>query len=144
MRTRTPRAAKAASSLRAAKTEHAPGGRRSIVRQIDQRALGAAGMQRIREAFVASARRAIRLGVDGIEIHGAPEAGDSLIEPGTGRFQLRLEKCHIAIPGRERCGALDWLRRGIEFAEPEVRQAEVRGNRLGGESGPPGAQAPAR
>jgi 2,4-dienoyl-CoA reductase-like NADH-dependent reductase (Old Yellow Enzyme family) len=34
-------------------------------------ALDAAGMQRIREAFVASARRAIRLGVDGIEIHGA-------------------------------------------------------------------------
>src|SRR5207245_2054827 len=28
-----------------------------------------AGMQRIREAFVASARRAMRLGVDGIEIH---------------------------------------------------------------------------
>jgi 2,4-dienoyl-CoA reductase-like NADH-dependent reductase (Old Yellow Enzyme family) len=34
-------------------------------------ALDAAGMQRVREAFAASARRAIRLGLDGIEIHGA-------------------------------------------------------------------------
>jgi len=34
-------------------------------------ALQAAGMQRIREAFAASARRAMRLGLDGIEIHGA-------------------------------------------------------------------------
>jgi 2,4-dienoyl-CoA reductase-like NADH-dependent reductase (Old Yellow Enzyme family) len=34
-------------------------------------ALNAAGMQRTREAFAASARPAIRLGVDGIEIHGA-------------------------------------------------------------------------
>jgi NADPH2 dehydrogenase len=34
-------------------------------------ALDAAGMQRIREAFAASARRAMRLGLDGIEIHGA-------------------------------------------------------------------------
>jgi 2,4-dienoyl-CoA reductase-like NADH-dependent reductase (Old Yellow Enzyme family) len=34
-------------------------------------ALDAAGMQRIREAFAASARRAMALGLDGIEIHGA-------------------------------------------------------------------------
>ncbi len=34
-------------------------------------ALDAAGMQRIRAAFAASARRAMRLGLDGIEIHGA-------------------------------------------------------------------------
>ena len=34
-------------------------------------ALDAAGMQRIREAFAASARRAMRLGLEGIEIHGA-------------------------------------------------------------------------
>jgi 2,4-dienoyl-CoA reductase-like NADH-dependent reductase (Old Yellow Enzyme family) len=34
-------------------------------------ALDAAGMQRIRESFAASARRAMRLGLDGIEIHGA-------------------------------------------------------------------------
>jgi 2,4-dienoyl-CoA reductase-like NADH-dependent reductase (Old Yellow Enzyme family) len=34
-------------------------------------ALDAAGMKRIREAFAASARRAMRLGLDGIEIHGA-------------------------------------------------------------------------
>jgi 2,4-dienoyl-CoA reductase-like NADH-dependent reductase (Old Yellow Enzyme family) len=34
-------------------------------------ALDAAGMQRIREAFAASARRAMRLGLDGIEIHTA-------------------------------------------------------------------------
>ncbi len=34
-------------------------------------ALDAAGMQRIRAAFAASAKRAMRLGLDGIEIHGA-------------------------------------------------------------------------
>jgi len=34
-------------------------------------ALDAAGMRRIREAFAASARRAMRLGLDGIEIHSA-------------------------------------------------------------------------
>jgi 2,4-dienoyl-CoA reductase-like NADH-dependent reductase (Old Yellow Enzyme family) len=34
-------------------------------------ALDPAGMQRMREAFAASARRAMRLGLDGIEIHGA-------------------------------------------------------------------------
>jgi NADPH2 dehydrogenase len=34
-------------------------------------ALDRAGMERIRDAFVASARRAMRLGLDGIEIHGA-------------------------------------------------------------------------
>lgn len=34
-------------------------------------ALDAAGMQRIRAAFAASARRAMRLGLDGIEIHSA-------------------------------------------------------------------------
>jgi 2,4-dienoyl-CoA reductase-like NADH-dependent reductase (Old Yellow Enzyme family) len=34
-------------------------------------ALDAAGMRRIREAFAASARRAVRLGLDGIEIHSA-------------------------------------------------------------------------
>jgi len=34
-------------------------------------ALDAAGMQRIRDAFAASARRAMRLGLDGIEIHSA-------------------------------------------------------------------------
>jgi 2,4-dienoyl-CoA reductase-like NADH-dependent reductase (Old Yellow Enzyme family) len=34
-------------------------------------ALDAAGMQRIRKAFAASARRAMRLGLDGIEIHSA-------------------------------------------------------------------------
>jgi 2,4-dienoyl-CoA reductase-like NADH-dependent reductase (Old Yellow Enzyme family) len=33
--------------------------------------LEAAGMQRVREAFAASARRAMRLGLDGIEIHAA-------------------------------------------------------------------------
>jgi 2,4-dienoyl-CoA reductase-like NADH-dependent reductase (Old Yellow Enzyme family) len=33
--------------------------------------LDVAGMQRIRDAFAASARRAMRLGLDGIEIHGA-------------------------------------------------------------------------
>jgi 2,4-dienoyl-CoA reductase-like NADH-dependent reductase (Old Yellow Enzyme family) len=34
-------------------------------------ALDAVGMQRVREAFAASARRAMRLGLDGIEIHSA-------------------------------------------------------------------------
>jgi 2,4-dienoyl-CoA reductase-like NADH-dependent reductase (Old Yellow Enzyme family) len=34
-------------------------------------ALDSAGLQRIREAFAASTRRAMRLGLDGIEIHGA-------------------------------------------------------------------------
>jgi 2,4-dienoyl-CoA reductase-like NADH-dependent reductase (Old Yellow Enzyme family) len=34
-------------------------------------ALDAAGMRRIREAFAASARRAMRLGLDGVEIHSA-------------------------------------------------------------------------
>jgi len=34
-------------------------------------ALDSAGMQRIRAAFVASAMRAMRLGLDGIEIHAA-------------------------------------------------------------------------
>jgi len=34
-------------------------------------ALDTAGMRRVREAFAASARRAMRLGLDGIEIHGA-------------------------------------------------------------------------
>jgi 2,4-dienoyl-CoA reductase-like NADH-dependent reductase (Old Yellow Enzyme family) len=34
-------------------------------------ALDAAGMRRVREAFAGSARRAMRLGVDGIEIHSA-------------------------------------------------------------------------
>ncbi|MBR0776912.1 NADH:flavin oxidoreductase/NADH oxidase [Bradyrhizobium diazoefficiens] len=34
-------------------------------------ALDAAGMKRIREAFVDSARRAMRLGIDAIELHGA-------------------------------------------------------------------------
>jgi 2,4-dienoyl-CoA reductase-like NADH-dependent reductase (Old Yellow Enzyme family) len=34
-------------------------------------ALDSAGLQRIREAFVASARRADRLGIDGIELHAA-------------------------------------------------------------------------
>jgi len=35
------------------------------------RALDAAGMLRVREAFVASAKRAARLGIEGIEIHAA-------------------------------------------------------------------------
>ena len=35
------------------------------------RALDPAGLRRIREAFAATARRAVRLGVDGIEIHAA-------------------------------------------------------------------------
>ena len=34
-------------------------------------ALGAAGLKRIREAFVDSAKRAMRLGIDAIELHGA-------------------------------------------------------------------------
>jgi 2,4-dienoyl-CoA reductase-like NADH-dependent reductase (Old Yellow Enzyme family) len=34
-------------------------------------ALDAAGLKRVREAFVASAQRAMRLGIDGIEIHAA-------------------------------------------------------------------------
>lgn len=34
-------------------------------------ALDAAGLQRIRDAFVASAQRAMRLGIDGIELHSA-------------------------------------------------------------------------
>jgi 2,4-dienoyl-CoA reductase-like NADH-dependent reductase (Old Yellow Enzyme family) len=34
-------------------------------------ALDAAGLARVREAFAASARRAARLGIDGIEVHGA-------------------------------------------------------------------------
>ena len=34
-------------------------------------ALDAAGLRRVREAFAVSAKRAIRLGMDGIEIHGA-------------------------------------------------------------------------
>ncbi|WP_326540968.1 NADH:flavin oxidoreductase/NADH oxidase [Pseudorhodoferax sp.] len=34
-------------------------------------ALDAAGLRRVREAFAAAARRAARLGLDGIEIHGA-------------------------------------------------------------------------
>ena len=34
-------------------------------------ALDAAGLERIREAFVAAARRADRLGIDLIELHGA-------------------------------------------------------------------------
>jgi 2,4-dienoyl-CoA reductase-like NADH-dependent reductase (Old Yellow Enzyme family) len=35
------------------------------------RALDAAGLARIREAFVATAKRAVRLGIDGFELHGA-------------------------------------------------------------------------
>jgi NADPH2 dehydrogenase len=35
------------------------------------RALDATGLQRVREAFVASAERAERLGIDGLELHGA-------------------------------------------------------------------------
>jgi 2,4-dienoyl-CoA reductase-like NADH-dependent reductase (Old Yellow Enzyme family) len=34
-------------------------------------ALDRAGMDRVREAFAMSARRAVRLGIDAIEIHGA-------------------------------------------------------------------------
>jgi 2,4-dienoyl-CoA reductase-like NADH-dependent reductase (Old Yellow Enzyme family) len=35
------------------------------------RALDAAGLARVRDAFAATARRAARLGIDGIEVHGA-------------------------------------------------------------------------
>ena len=34
-------------------------------------ALDAQGLKRVREAFVAAARRAMRLGIDAIEVHGA-------------------------------------------------------------------------
>ena len=39
--------------------------------EVPPHALDADGLKRVREGFVATARRALRLGIDGIEIHGA-------------------------------------------------------------------------
>jgi 2,4-dienoyl-CoA reductase-like NADH-dependent reductase (Old Yellow Enzyme family) len=50
---------------------HAPSARPQIDGEMLPLALDRAGMARIRDAFVASARRAVRLGVGGLELHGA-------------------------------------------------------------------------
>ena len=50
-----------------------PFGPSAIPHRLDEAppiALDAAGLRRVREAFVAAARRAVRLGADGLELHG--------------------------------------------------------------------------
>ncbi|WP_050478299.1 NADH:flavin oxidoreductase/NADH oxidase [Herbaspirillum rhizosphaerae] len=49
----------------------APSAMAQIDGELPPRELDHAGMARIRDAFIASAKRAVRLGVDGIELHGA-------------------------------------------------------------------------
>jgi 2,4-dienoyl-CoA reductase-like NADH-dependent reductase (Old Yellow Enzyme family) len=50
---------------------HAPSALPQIDGEVPPLALDRAGMMRIRDAFVAAAQRAVRLGVDGLELHGA-------------------------------------------------------------------------
>ncbi|QNB06722.1 NADH:flavin oxidoreductase/NADH oxidase [Herbaspirillum frisingense] len=52
-------------------TAVAPSAVAQLEHETPPEALDKAGMQRVRDAFVASARRALRLGVDGIELHFA-------------------------------------------------------------------------
>jgi 2,4-dienoyl-CoA reductase-like NADH-dependent reductase (Old Yellow Enzyme family) len=112
--------------------------------------LDAAGLARVREAFAAAARRAVRLGVDGIEIHGAhgyllheflspianrrdDQYGGSLAN--RLRFPLEVfDAVRAAVPPDKPVGvkvsATDWVEGGwdleqtIEFAK-ELKQRGV-------------------
>jgi NADPH2 dehydrogenase len=113
-------------------------------------ALDAAGLARIREAFVATARRAMRLGLDGLELHGAhgyllhqflsPISNQRTDQYG-GSLQNRMryplevfDAVRAAVPADKPVGvkvsATDWVEGGwdlaqtIEFAK-ELKQRGV-------------------
>src|SRR5450756_327748 len=113
------------------------------------RAFDAQGMARVREAFVAAAKRAVRLGIDAIELHGAhgylldqflspisnkrtDQYGGSL--PNRMRYPLEVfDAIRAAVPAEMPVGikisATDWVEGGfdlpqaIEFA----RELKTRG-----------------
>lgn len=109
-------------------------------------ALDVTGMQRIREAFVASARRAMRLGLDGIEIHGAhgyllheflsPIANRRTDQYGGSlenrmRFPLEVfDAVRAEVPADKPVGvkvsATDWIDRGWDVAQTIAFAQELK------------------
>ena len=99
--------------------------------------LDAAGLERVREAFVAAARRAMRLGIDGIEVHSAhgyllhqflspisnrrtDEYGGSL--ENRMRFPLEVfDAVRAAVPAEKpvgvRVSASDWMPNGWDIEQ---------------------------
>jgi 2,4-dienoyl-CoA reductase-like NADH-dependent reductase (Old Yellow Enzyme family) len=117
--------------------------------EVPPHALDAAGLVRVREAFVASARRAARLGLDGIELHAAhgyllhqflsPLANQRTDAYGGSRenrmrFPLEVfEAVRAAFPsGRPvwvRVSATDWVEGGWDVADTIAfaQQVQARG-----------------
>jgi 2,4-dienoyl-CoA reductase-like NADH-dependent reductase (Old Yellow Enzyme family) len=112
-------------------------------------ALDSAGLKRVREAFVAAAKRAMRLGIDGIEIHAAhgyllheflsPIANKRTDDYGGSlqnrlRFPLEIfEAVREAVPENKpvgvRVSATDWVENGwdIEQTIAFAKQLKERG-----------------
>ncbi len=114
--------------------------------EVPPAALDAAGLQRVRAAFAASAKRAARLGLDGVEIHGAhgyliheflspisnrrtDEYGGSL--ENRLRFPLEIfETVRSAFPADKPVGvkvsATDWVEGGWDLEQTLVFAAELK------------------
>lgn len=110
------------------------------------RALDRAGMKRIRDAFVASARRAVRLGMDGLELHSAhgyllhqflsPVANQRDDDYGGSldnrmRFPLEVFDAVRAVlpadmPFGVKVSATDWLEAGWDLAQTIAYAKELK------------------
>ena len=60
-----------------------------------------------------------------IELNRATEIGDALVETAARGFELTLKKRNLAARRRQRRRSLNGSGRGIELAEPQVRQGEI-------------------
>ncbi|MDB6144872.1 MAG: namA [Pseudomonas sp.] len=109
-------------------------------------ALDRAGLDRVRDAFVASAIRAERLGVDGLELHGAhgyllhqflsPIANQRTDEYGGSlenrmRFPLQVfDAVRAAFPAHKPVGvkvtATDWVEGGVDIEQTIAFVAELK------------------
>ena len=103
--------------------------------EVDSAAMDGAALARVRDAFAATTRRAARLGIDGIEVHGAhgyllhqflsPVANQRTDEYGGSlenrmRFPLEVfEACRAAFPADKpvgfRVSATDWVEGGWDL-----------------------------